>query len=199
MSASARRPITLFDLMVVVAATAIGLSLVQFGWTRKVAGGWVSTWPVTSSYSDGYPSTRWFLPIAGRAAVPALLCGLERGVPCDTARRASSSQEAAAQATRFGRGSRGAFDPGDRVDPADRLRHSRRPIQMGECGIDQCLLRERPDPSRPPRRMGRHGLVAHARPHRPMASRAELGQSLGACPRLHVDHRRAGGEHLDRP
>ena len=57
----------------VFAATAIGLSLSQYGWTRKVGGVWISTWPVTSRYSDGYPSTRWVLPTAGRVA-PFLPC-----------------------------------------------------------------------------------------------------------------------------
>jgi hypothetical protein len=44
MCARERRPITLFDLMMLVAATAVGLSLVQFGWPRKVAGAWIFTW-----------------------------------------------------------------------------------------------------------------------------------------------------------
>ena len=35
MSRRERRPITLFDLMMLVAATAVGLSLVQFGWPPK--------------------------------------------------------------------------------------------------------------------------------------------------------------------
>jgi hypothetical protein len=74
MSARERRTITLFDLMMVVAATAIGLSLAQFGWQRKIAGGWISTWPVSAKYSvGGYPSTRWVVPIAGRVG-PFLPC-----------------------------------------------------------------------------------------------------------------------------
>jgi hypothetical protein len=73
MSTRERRPITLFDLMVLVAATAIGLSLVQFGWPRKVAGAWIVTWPVRASSAAGYPSKTWVLPIAGRAA-PFLPC-----------------------------------------------------------------------------------------------------------------------------
>jgi hypothetical protein len=74
MSARERRTITLFDVMMVVAATAIGLSLVQFGWQRTVAGNWISTWPVSAKYSDGgYPSTRWVVPIAGRVG-PFLPC-----------------------------------------------------------------------------------------------------------------------------
>jgi len=72
MSASERRPITLFDLVVLIAATAIGLSLVQFGWPRKVAGNWIFTWPVLPS-NGGYPSKAWVLPIAERAA-PFLPC-----------------------------------------------------------------------------------------------------------------------------
>jgi hypothetical protein len=34
MSANERRPMTLFDLMILAAATAIGLSFVQFAWRR---------------------------------------------------------------------------------------------------------------------------------------------------------------------
>jgi len=72
MSPSDRRSITLFDLVVLVAATAIGLSLVQLGWPRKVAGNWFFTWPVLPS-TGGYPSKTWMLPIAERAA-PFLPC-----------------------------------------------------------------------------------------------------------------------------
>src|SRR5438132_14427616 len=73
MSARDQRPITLFDLMILVAATAIGLSLVQFGWPRKVAGAWIFTWPVFPSLTAGYSSKAWVLPIAQRAA-PFLPC-----------------------------------------------------------------------------------------------------------------------------
>ena len=74
MSARERRTITLFDLMMVVAATAIGLSLVQFGWHAKSPAAGFSTWPVSAKYSDGgYPSTRWVVPIAGRVG-PFLPC-----------------------------------------------------------------------------------------------------------------------------
>src|SRR5438552_2342500 len=68
-----RRAITLFDIMVLVAATALGLSVVQFGWPRKVAGAWIFTWPVFPSNAGGYPSKAWVLPIAERAA-PFLPC-----------------------------------------------------------------------------------------------------------------------------
>src|SRR5690349_6178768 len=73
MATRERRPITLFDLMMLVAATGIGLSLVQFGWPRRVAGAWLFTWPVAPSNAGGYPSKSWVLPIAGRAA-PFLPC-----------------------------------------------------------------------------------------------------------------------------
>jgi len=72
MSAGVRRPITLLDLVILVAATAIGLSLVQFGRPRKVAGVWIFTWPGSPS-KGGYPSKTWVLPIAERAA-PFLPC-----------------------------------------------------------------------------------------------------------------------------
>ena len=64
MSARERRPITFFDLMVLVAATAVGLSLVPLGWPRKVAGTWIFTWTVLPSNAGGYPSKVWVLPIA---------------------------------------------------------------------------------------------------------------------------------------
>jgi hypothetical protein len=73
MFARERRPITLFDLMTLAAATAIGLSLVQFGWPRKVSGAWFFTWPLLPSNSGGYSSKTWVLPIAERAA-PFLPC-----------------------------------------------------------------------------------------------------------------------------
>jgi hypothetical protein len=73
MSAPERRPITLFDLMILAAATALGLSLVRFGWPRKVAGAWIFTWPLSPSNAGGYPSKIWVLPIAERAA-PFLPC-----------------------------------------------------------------------------------------------------------------------------
>src|SRR5262249_53666724 len=67
------RPTTLLDLVILVAATAIGLALVRFGWPRKVAGAWIFTWPVRPSSFGGYPSKTWVLPIANRAA-PFLPC-----------------------------------------------------------------------------------------------------------------------------
>src|SRR5262249_36692010 len=72
MSAGVRRPLTPVDLAIPVAATAIGVSLVQFGWPRKVAGVWIFTWPGSPS-KGGYPSKTWVLPIAERAA-PFLPC-----------------------------------------------------------------------------------------------------------------------------
>jgi len=72
MSPKEPRRITLFDLMILVAATAIGLALVQFGWPRKAAGASIFTWAVWPSYS-GYPSKTWVLPIAERVA-PFLPC-----------------------------------------------------------------------------------------------------------------------------
>jgi hypothetical protein len=70
MSTTERRRITLFDLMVLTAATAIGLWLVQFGWPGKAAAARIFTWPV---WPGGYPSKTWMLPIAERA-VPFLPC-----------------------------------------------------------------------------------------------------------------------------
>jgi hypothetical protein len=58
--------------LVLVAATAIGLSLVQFGWPRRIAGTWIFRWPVSAS-DGGYPSKTWVLPFAARAA-PFLPC-----------------------------------------------------------------------------------------------------------------------------
>ncbi len=86
MSPRERRPITLFDLVVLVAATAIGLSLVQFGWPGKAAATRIFTWPVWPS-GGGYPSKTWVLPIAERGAVPTLPRSLDRGVPRDEAPR----------------------------------------------------------------------------------------------------------------
>jgi hypothetical protein len=40
-----QRRFTLFDIMVLAAATAIGLSVVQFGWPLKAATAWIFTWP----------------------------------------------------------------------------------------------------------------------------------------------------------
>jgi hypothetical protein len=70
MSNTERRRITLFDFMVITAATAIGLSLVQFGWPGKAVGAGIFTWPV---WPGGYPSKTWMLPFAERAA-PFLPC-----------------------------------------------------------------------------------------------------------------------------
>jgi hypothetical protein len=67
MSTTERRRVTLFDLMVLTAATAIGLSLVQFGWRGNAAGAWIFTWPVLPHKGSGYPSKSWILPIAVRA------------------------------------------------------------------------------------------------------------------------------------
>jgi hypothetical protein len=73
MSTTHRRRITLFDLMVLTAATALGLSLTQFGWLRKAAGAWIFAAPVVKSGGSGYASKTWMLPIAERV-VPLLPC-----------------------------------------------------------------------------------------------------------------------------
>jgi hypothetical protein len=73
MSARVQRPINLLDLVILVVATAIGLSLVRFGWPRMVTGAWIFTWPVRPSSAAGYPSKTWVLPIAERVA-PFLPC-----------------------------------------------------------------------------------------------------------------------------
>ena len=68
-----RRRITLFDLIVLTAATAIGLSLVHLGRPRQAAGAGIFTWPVLPGNGSGYASKSWILPIAERAA-PILPC-----------------------------------------------------------------------------------------------------------------------------
>jgi hypothetical protein len=68
-----RRRITLFDLMVLTAATAIGLSLVQFGWPRKAGWAWIFTALDFPSTRGGYPSKAWVLPLAERVS-PFLPC-----------------------------------------------------------------------------------------------------------------------------
>ena len=73
MSINERRRITLFDLMVLTAATAIGLWLVQFGWPGKVAGAWIFSGPLLPPSVGGYPSKSWIVPFAERAA-PILPC-----------------------------------------------------------------------------------------------------------------------------
>jgi hypothetical protein len=73
MSTTGRRRITLFDFSVLTAATAIGLSSVQFGWPRKAVGAWIFTWPIVLRNVNGYPSKTWMLPIAERVA-PFLPC-----------------------------------------------------------------------------------------------------------------------------
>ena len=70
MSTTQRRRITLFDLMVLTAATAAGLSIVQFGWPGKAIAAGIFTWPV---WRPGYPSKTWMVPIADRV-VPFLPC-----------------------------------------------------------------------------------------------------------------------------
>jgi hypothetical protein len=72
MSTTEQRRLTLLDLVILITATAIGLSLVQFGWPRKFGGAWIFIWPVSSS-GGGYPSKTWVLPVAKRAA-PFLPC-----------------------------------------------------------------------------------------------------------------------------
>jgi hypothetical protein len=73
MSTTRRRRITLFDLVVLTAATAIGLSSVQFGWPRKPVGALIFTWPVVLRNVGGYRSKAWMLPVAERVA-PFLPC-----------------------------------------------------------------------------------------------------------------------------
>jgi hypothetical protein len=72
MATTERRRFTLFDIMVLAAATAIGLSVVQFGWPLKAATAWIFTWPAVNKIG-GYPSKTWILPYAERAA-PFLPC-----------------------------------------------------------------------------------------------------------------------------
>jgi hypothetical protein len=73
MAGTQRRRITLFDLMVLTAATALGLSLVQFGWLRQAAGAWPFRVAFVARNTSGYPSKTWMLPIAERV-VPILPC-----------------------------------------------------------------------------------------------------------------------------
>ena len=70
MSPTPRRRITLFDLMVLTAATAIGLSIVQFAWPGSAVVAGISTPPV---WQPGYPSKARMVPIAERV-VPFLPC-----------------------------------------------------------------------------------------------------------------------------
>lgn len=72
MSKPDRRRITLSDVMLLVAATALGMALAQFGWPRSVSdplGLWLR-WPAIPS---GYPSRNWVVPAAERLA-PILPC-----------------------------------------------------------------------------------------------------------------------------
>ena len=73
MSNTKCRRITLLDLMVLTAATAIGLSLIQFGWPGKGPVARVFTWPVWSGKGSGYVSKMWMIPIAERVA-PLIPC-----------------------------------------------------------------------------------------------------------------------------
>jgi hypothetical protein len=73
MATTGRRRITLFDLLVLTAATAVGLSSLQLGWPRKPVGAWIFTWPVLRRSVSGYPSKTWLIPIAERVA-PFLPC-----------------------------------------------------------------------------------------------------------------------------
>jgi hypothetical protein len=68
-----RRRITLLDLMMLSAATAVGLAPLQFGWLRKAAGAWNFAGPIIPGQKSGYPSKTWLLPFAERAA-PVLPC-----------------------------------------------------------------------------------------------------------------------------
>jgi hypothetical protein len=73
MSTTERRRITLSDLMVLTAATAIGLSPIQFGWARKAAGPQVFGGRVIPAHQSGYVSKDWLTPVAERA-LPILPC-----------------------------------------------------------------------------------------------------------------------------
>jgi hypothetical protein len=75
MTTTERRRVTLFDVMALIAATAIGLSLSQIGWPRQAVNPrlvWVFTWPIERT-SSGYPSKTWMLPVAERVA-PIIPC-----------------------------------------------------------------------------------------------------------------------------
>jgi hypothetical protein len=73
MAKTQRRRITLFDLMVLTAATAVGLGPIQYGWLRRAAGAWIAAVPIVPGQRSGYPSKTWMLPVAERAA-PLLPC-----------------------------------------------------------------------------------------------------------------------------
>jgi hypothetical protein len=71
-----RRRIILFDLMSLIAATALGLSLTQLGWPRSSVNPslvWTLSLPFYGSNFSGYPSKTWILPVAERVA-PILPC-----------------------------------------------------------------------------------------------------------------------------
>ena len=131
MSTTERRRITLFDLTVLTAATAIGLSLVQFGWRGNAASAWIFTWPVLPHKGSGYPSKSWILPIAVRAT--SILPCLAAWTGAFLVTRLHGHRP---------RRRRLVLQPGlvaavaalsvcgNRVDPADRLRQDRRPVRL---------------------------------------------------------------------
>jgi hypothetical protein len=71
MSKPERRRVTLFDVMALIAATAFGLWLTQFGWPRNAAN--LAGVMVFMPTPSGYPSKTWMLPVAERIA-PILPC-----------------------------------------------------------------------------------------------------------------------------
>ena len=76
MTVDERRRVTLFDVMALIAATAIGLSMAQLGWPRNAvnpAGAWIFISPVFPGKPSGCPSKTWMLPVAERVA-PFLPC-----------------------------------------------------------------------------------------------------------------------------
>lgn len=62
-----RRRVTLFDVMTVIAATAVGLWLSRFAWPLNAPS--LKSWTTLSKIGPGYPSERWMLPIAERVVL----------------------------------------------------------------------------------------------------------------------------------
>ena len=117
-----RRRITLFDLMVLTAATAIGLSFVQFGWPRKAGWAWIFAapdFPSRAAASPRKPGSSRSLSESHRF-FPASPPGAGRFSSRDSA--SASSLAALGLAARTGRGSRVTRGPGNRVDHAGRFR-----------------------------------------------------------------------------
>ena len=78
MAITERRRPALFDVMALVAGTAVGLWLAEFGWPRQAlnpaAGRWFLSFPAFPVHPSGYRSKTWLLPVADRLAplVPLL-------------------------------------------------------------------------------------------------------------------------------